>query len=298
MACEALEKKGPGQSRRFFSCLRLACGAIICREVDELFSAASYNVLASAYIERAWYPRTPALLLDPSWRIPALVQHVVKLRADLICLQEVEPLSFAALRATLAGNGYGGRFSPKQGGRPEGVAIFYRENKFVFIDARVLAFTDGAGVKADSGYIALIARLASSAGVLGIMNTHLSWDRPDTAPAAQIGRRQAEQLIAEYCYGAAGAKGWVIAGDFNTTPESEIIAAFERTGLQYAHRGMTDVFTCNVGAKGRMIDYLFYSSGLAAQPIPPTKIDSKTVLPSVEEPSDHVAIMAQFTWQN
>ena len=62
-----------------------------------MFSVASYNVLASAYIERAWYRRTPVIALDRAWRVPALVQHVAKLDADILCLQEVEPESFASL---------------------------------------------------------------------------------------------------------------------------------------------------------------------------------------------------------
>jgi mRNA deadenylase 3'-5' endonuclease subunit Ccr4 len=30
---------------------------------------ATYNVLADAYVNRAWYRRTPALVPDPTWRI-------------------------------------------------------------------------------------------------------------------------------------------------------------------------------------------------------------------------------------
>ena len=71
------------------------------------FSLASYNVLASAYIQRAWYRRTPALVLNPAWRVPALVQNISRLNADLLCLQEVEPVTFVALRSYLGERGYG-----------------------------------------------------------------------------------------------------------------------------------------------------------------------------------------------
>src|SRR6188768_1730960 len=85
------------------------------------FIAASYNVLASAYIQRAWYRRTPALVLDPAWRVPALVQRICKLNADLFCLQEVEPETFVALRTFLGERGYGGEYARKLAGRPEGL---------------------------------------------------------------------------------------------------------------------------------------------------------------------------------
>jgi mRNA deadenylase 3'-5' endonuclease subunit Ccr4 len=54
------------------------------------FSVASYNVLASAYIQPALYRRTSSVVLNSTWRIPALLQHITRLQADIICLQEVE----------------------------------------------------------------------------------------------------------------------------------------------------------------------------------------------------------------
>jgi len=263
------------------------------------FSVASYNVLASAYIQRAWYRRTPGLVLDPAWRVPALVQYVSKLGADMFCLQEVEPETFVALRTTLAELGFGGQYARKLAGRPDGVALFYRRTVFEMLSAHSLAYADGAGVAPDSGYGALTSRLRTRDGILGVINTHLAWDPPETARGAQLGLRQARQLLAELESGAArGARGWIVAGDFNVTPESEIVALMEQAGFQYAHRGLPGVFTCNVGAKARLIDYLFHSANFRAQPSAPTRIDDKTILPSVVEPSDHVAIMATFDWKD
>ena len=259
-----------------------------------MFSVATYNLLASAYIERAWYPRSSALLLDPSWRVPALVQHVARLGADLFCLQEVEPVTFAALRATLGERGYNGQFARKLAQRPDGVAIFYRREVFELLNCRVAAYADGLP---PTGYVALIALLRSAGGVLGVINTHLMWDAPGTAPAAQIGLRQARQLVSEYKSCAADGQGWIIAGDFNVTPESEIVALMAGAGFPFAHCGLAGIGTCNVGAKARLIDYLFHSKDLTAEPLPPTAIDERTILPSAEEPSDHLALLAKFEWR-
>ena len=260
------------------------------------FSVATYNVLASAYIQRAWYPRTPALVLDPAWRVPALVQHIAKLGADMLCLQELEPESFASLRAFLAGRGYSAQYARKQAGRPDGCAIFYRRAIFELIGARVLAYNDGSAVDPDTGYVALIAAFRTAGAILGVVNTHIIWAPPDSAPTAPLGLRQVRQLVAEFDIGHAAARGWVVAGDFNATPQSEIVSVLEQAGFQYAHRKRADVFTCNVGGSARMIDYLFYSPRLHADPIAPTRIDAQTRLPSAEQPSDHVAIMANFRW--
>ena len=260
------------------------------------FTVATYNVLASAYIQRAWYRRTPGLVLEPAWRVPALVQYISKLSADLICLQEVEAETFVALRTTLGERGYGSQYARKLAQRPDGVALFYRQEILELLSARVLAYTDGAGV-ADSGYVASIALLRSAEGILGIINTHLMWDAPGTAPAAQIGLRQARQLLTEYESCAADARGWIVSGDFNVTPQSGIVALMEQAGFRYAHRDLPDVYTCNIGAKARLIDYLFHSAKFYANPLAPTRIDDKTILPSASEPSDHVALMATFTWK-
>ena len=259
------------------------------------FALATYNILASAYIRRAWYPRTPSLVLEPTWRVPALVQHISKLDADLLCLQEVEPESFVALRTSLGEQGYGGQYARKQAGRPEGVAIFYRQRIFELLSVRALAYADGGGTP-DTGYIALIARFQTANGVLGVVNTHLMWDPPNTPQGALINLRQARQLIVEYENCKSDARGWIIGGDFNATPASETVLLLEEARLKYAHRDFTNSFTCNMGGSARMIDYLFFSAALHADPSAPTQIDSQTILPSAEQPSDHIAIVSEFDW--
>jgi mRNA deadenylase 3'-5' endonuclease subunit Ccr4 len=258
---------------------------------------ASYNVLASAYAQRAWYRRTPALVLDPAWRVPALVQHVSKLGADILCLQEVESETFVALRTFLGERGYGAQYARKFAGRPEGCAILYRREAFELISVRSFRYADAGGSAPDTGHIALVARFQTGDGVLGVINTHLAWDPPDSARLRQYGLRQAHQLVAEYEHYAPQARGWIVTGDFNATPGSEIVSAMEKAGFKYAHEGLAEVFTCNVGASARLIDYLFHSPEFHVDPVAPAAIDDFTLLPSAEQPSDHVAIVAKFSWK-
>jgi hypothetical protein len=72
----------------------------------------------------------------------------------------------------------------------------------------------------------------------------------------------------------------------------------ESAGFPYAHRDLGEIFTCNVNQQARMIDYLVHSRSLRAEAIAPVKIDNQTILPSAEQPSDHVAILAKFSWQD
>ena len=52
--------------------------------------------------------------------------------------------------------------------------------------------------------------------------------------------------------------------------------------------------TCSFNGEAKMIDYLFHSPQLAAQPADSVPIDARPVLPSAEQPSDHVPVVVRF----
>lgn len=260
-------------------------------------SVASYNVLANAYVPYARYRRTPKMVLDPAWRIPALVQHVTDLRTDVLCLQEVELESFAALKSRLSSMGYAGQYTRKTGGKPDGCATFYRQQAFELVTARIVEYADGAQGQVNSGHIALIVFLCIAGRVVGIANTHLTWDPPGTPTTTKVGYRQALQLLNEYRTMEPACHGWLICGDLNATPDSEIIATLQSSGFQYAHAGLAQTYTCKVNSEVKMIDYLFHSSEFRAEPDRVVEISDQTVLPSSEQPSDHLPIVARFSWK-
>jgi mRNA deadenylase 3'-5' endonuclease subunit Ccr4 len=268
------------------------------KKTELSFTVASYNLLATAYIHYGLYRRTPKLVLDPAWRIPALVQHVSGLGADLICLQEVEANTLAALRTRLTVLGYSAEYARKAGGNPDGCATFYRTDSFELIAKKVIEYSDAAERGVRSGHIALLLVLRVDGRNLGIANTHLRWDPPETPHVASIGRRQALQLLDECRRVAAPMDGWLICGDLNATPDSEIVAIFERAGFQQAHSGLTDAYTCKVNTEVKTIDYLLYSPEFGAEPQKPLQISDRTVMPSPEQPSDHLPIMARFFWKS
>ena len=260
------------------------------------FTVASYNVLANAYVQYALYRRTPKMVLNPAWRIPALVQHVTDLGTDVICLQEVEMGTFAALKSRLSSLGYAAQYTRKTGGKPDGCATFYRQHEFELIATRVIEYADGGQGQANSGHIALIVLLRAAGRIIGIANTHLIWDPPGSASSTKLGYRQVLQLLNECHNIAPSPHGWLICGDLNATPDSNIIATLESAGFQYAHAGLAQTYTCKVDAEVKMIDHLFYSPEFCGEPQCVVQISDQTVLPSAEQPSDHVPIVARFSW--
>jgi mRNA deadenylase 3'-5' endonuclease subunit Ccr4 len=260
------------------------------------FSLASYNILASAFIQRARYARTPALVLDPAWRVPALAQHISALASDILCLQEVETDVFAALKSRLSPRGHAGLYARKSGGSPDGCATFYRQDFLKPVVENVIRFADGGNAESDTGNIAQITIFSAWDRRLGIINTHLTWDPPGTAREYQRGLRQARQLLLEYEKSAASADAWIIAGDLNVVPSSEIVSLIEGSGFCCAHDGRASPNTFSFNGDAKQIDYLFHSPNLRSDPDETHAIDGRTVLPSAEQPSDHVAVSAHFDW--
>jgi endonuclease/exonuclease/phosphatase family metal-dependent hydrolase len=238
------------------------------------------------------------MVLSPAWRVPALVQLISSLEADILCLQEVEPGTLAAINSRLGSRGHASRYARKGGNSPEGCATSYRLEFAQLIDETVLRFSDGAGTESETGNVALITIFGVSGHRLGIINTHLTWDPPGTAREAQRGLRQANQLTREYVKIAASADAWIIAGDLNVIAGSEIVALVEGVGFRHAHSGWPKMNTCSFNDEAKMIDYLFYSQNLQSHPYESVAIDKRTVLPSAEQPSDHVPVIARFDWKS
>jgi mRNA deadenylase 3'-5' endonuclease subunit Ccr4 len=258
------------------------------------FTVATYNVLATAYIRAEWYPNTPVALLDASHRTPALVGHVAALEADVLCLQEVERDVFAALEEHLRPQGYAGVFAGKAQGRPDGCATFFRTAVFTFIEATRVEYRDAPDARADSGHVAQLVRLQHARRTLGVANTHLKWDPPATPRDAQYGYRQATQLLAE-C-DARAATAWIVCGDLNATPGSDVVTALRAAGLQFTHQDEAQAHTCNSNATAKTIDYLFYSPALRSTPAVLPVVGDHTPLPGRDQPSDHIAVSARFEW--
>jgi mRNA deadenylase 3'-5' endonuclease subunit Ccr4 len=259
------------------------------------FTLTSYNVLASSYIKPSFYPRTPPDMLDPAWRIPALVKHVVDLGSDVLCLQEVDVQTLAALRAALEPLGFAGHDARKGLGKPDGCTTFFRIGMFKLKHVYRLEYADGNGLEPNSGHIALIVALEFEGRTVGIANTHLKFDPPSTPLSERRGDRQVTQWLNERDRLVPDVDAWILCGDFNVTPQNDVIAVLHGAGLEYAHRGL-DVYTCNSNDRAKMIDYVFHDGALRSTPILPPSIDALTPLPSLEQPSDHLALSARLEW--
>lgn len=255
---------------------------------------ASYNVLAPAYARTALFPRSAPGHLDPRFRIPALCRRVAALGADVCCLQEVEPPVFEALGAALRPMGYAGRLAMKSAPRPDGCATFVREH-LVPVAVERLVYDEGLGAS-PSGHIAQLVVLEAGGRRIGVANTHLRWDPPDTPPERQHGVLQLRQLLAVLRTRWPAGQPWVLAGDFNAEPSSPALQLLRGAGYRFVHQDEPAAATCNANGRARLIDYVCYPDGLRAAAMPLPAVADDTPLPGAAEPSDHVPVLARLEW--
>ena len=248
-------------------------------------SFVTYNVLAQAYAHADRYPNSPPEALRAGPRRALLLKRITDFDADVYLLQEVEADLFAALVSALPG--HEGRYAPRGDGRPDGVALFVRRSAAALRDERTVRYVC-------EPQVALVARLEVGARSLWVASTHLRWQAPRTAPSAHIGRQQLAELIAAMPAGAPR----IIGGDLNANSQSPVIVEAEASGFRLSCRTQRPWDTTNINGRRRKIDYLLYEpQALLPEPGTLPRLERRTPMPSMTEPSDHLPLWVRFSWR-
>jgi mRNA deadenylase 3'-5' endonuclease subunit Ccr4 len=253
------------------------------------FTAVTYNVLAQSYVRADRYPLSSREALDPARRHALLLARIEALDADLLCLQELEPVVHDELRGRLQATHHVAYVT--RGGRPDGVAVFARCSLFGWLGHDELRFQAHRPGDDD---LALIVRLTLDGQPLLIACIHLAWQPESTPPAERIGYRQMLELV-RHRDAEAPAATWIFAGDFNATSQSIVLAAAMERGMDESCRSQRPWDTCAINGRRRKLDYLLFSAGrLRPHPGVLPKLSRDTAMPSLTEPSDHLPLRVDF----
>jgi mRNA deadenylase 3'-5' endonuclease subunit Ccr4 len=263
------------------------------RNMARSFSIASYNVLADSYVKPQWYPNVDPEVLRWDRRKFALAERVERLDADIVCLQEVEADAYAMLAQSLGAKSYEGVYAKKGRDKPDGCAMFFRQGWLRFAGAATVYYRDGLQGVPDSGHLALIISFECEWGRIKVATTHLRWGQEGKSPEEHIGYRQIRELIDERFKPDRTAYAWIVCGDLNSKSDSPVVKELVSSGFVDAYAGREQA-TCNPNRRAKRIDYIFHTSGLRAEPARLMEIDDLTPLPSADEPSDHLALVAAF----
>jgi mRNA deadenylase 3'-5' endonuclease subunit Ccr4 len=253
------------------------------------FSAATYNILADAYIRPDRYRGCSPASLVPGPRRALLLDRIAALDVDLLCLQEVEPAAHQAIAERL-GDDFVGVFAQRRG-RPDGASLFARRACMSLDRHEVLHYQAHAP---GDDQLALLGHLRFGTRRLLVASTHLQWC-PDNTPTEQhIGRAQMLELLDRMQVIDADAI-WILAGDLNATSRSSVVTAATDRGLVLSARDQRPCDTCNANGRPRKLDYLLTRAD-QLDPHPGTlpKLHRDTPLPSNTEPSDHLPLRIDF----
>lgn len=108
-------------------------------ENNQQFRVVSYNLLAdyycdSDYSRKELFPYCPAYALEIDYRKLLFMHEMLGYNADIYCLQEVDAKVFDLdLTLYFGDDGLDG-IMQKKGSNAEGIATFYRRNKFDLVD--------------------------------------------------------------------------------------------------------------------------------------------------------------------
>ncbi|XP_034839394.1 protein angel-like isoform X1 [Maniola hyperantus] len=200
------------------------------------FRVMSYNVLAQYLLECHPYLYTNCGLQNLNWnsRAAKIYDEILSLSPDILCLQEVQVSHLNTFYSKFEEMGYCGIFKQKTGERQDGCAIYFKKSLFDLQDHISVEFYQPEMPILNRDNIGLMAKLApkcSPGTPVVVATTHLLYNPKRT----DVRLAQLQVLLAEidrFAYINDG-KEWgylpiILAGDFNSTPESAVVELLDR----------------------------------------------------------------------
>ena len=225
------------------------------------FTVMSYNILADALCQRhpELYDGCSPKALHWDQRFRSIMQNIVSRQPSVVCLQEVQPDHFLDFERQLRTSGYTGHYTEKGGeATVDGCAIFVKDAEFAVemtIDIRYRIPECPVLNRPNVGQAVLLT-CQSTARPLWVANSHLLFNpQRGDIKLMQIGMLLA--TVAGHSKERFGPQRWlhvptVVAGDFNCTPSSPIIAEFMLNGeLWFCGRAAAKMSGQSTGNRSR-----------------------------------------------
>ncbi|QPG75680.1 hypothetical protein FOA43_003039 [Brettanomyces nanus] len=266
----------------------------------------TYNLLAQTLIRRSMFPDNGPIL---KWtnRSKPLFQEVKNYNCDIMCMQEMDYTNYDNFwKPKLSDLGYHSRFN-RSGTKSHGVAIFYRDSLFTFIDiCRIDYDSERTGaisprtITQNVGLIVGLSLKSDPDKVILFGTTHLFWH-----PFGTYERTRQTYIALAKCREFQNRirilhpkvnKIWkFFAGDFNSQPYDSPYLSITSKPVQYNSRCKT-VISCSTSfqfsslrgggvaheeEKGGNVEK--YGENQPKDPVPDTFIPTADQLELVEE---------------
>jgi CCR4-NOT transcription complex subunit 6 len=306
----------------------------------------SYNCLAEIYANSDLYSYCPDWALAWNYRRRNLLREILSLEADVVCLQEVQADHFEEhFNPAMRRAGFEGIYKAKmresmgRKGKVDGCATFYRRDRFRLLEKHEIEYSTIAREKVkekrllnrlmkDNVALLIVLEDLATGSRVCVANTHIFWD-PDQTDVKLF---QVDTFLQEAeAYVGARNIPLLIAGDFNSLPESSIYELIVRNEVSGQRPdvidGMLEIlkispcqhnlllrsvygiggeftepsYTNYTGHFVGTLDFIFFTPE-SIVPVGTLEIldearllgDEFTALPNPRWSSDHIAIMADF----
>jgi RNA exonuclease NGL2 len=192
------------------------------------FTVMSYNVLAQHLINRSYFPYASSNALRWATRKPNLAEEIAQINADIVCLQECSYYD-NFWEVTLRNLGYKGYIKMRTNNKPDGCAVFFKQDKFEVMDVQTVEYndlcnpngSDKAEMQRENVALFLALKFTGLQQEQGLIigNTHLFWNYRYNYVRM---RQMLLYLETAHKLSEKHKLPFVLCGDFNLTPDSTL----------------------------------------------------------------------------
>ncbi|XP_021905661.1 carbon catabolite repressor protein 4 homolog 3 isoform X2 [Carica papaya] len=237
---------------------------------QERFTVVSYNILGdrNAWKHNDLYPNVPFHYMEWGHRRRVICQELSEWEPDIICMQEVD--RYFDLLSLMEEVGYVGSYKRRTGDYADGCATFWKADKFCLVEGESIEFK-GLGLRDNVAQLSVLEMMKVKSRRVLIGNIHVIYN-PNRGDV-KLGQVRLLSSKAEILSKKWGNIPIVLAGDFNSTPQSAIykfLTSSELNIMLHDRRELSGQRRCHpaqvFGAKREMesplilIDSLFKDS--------------------------------------
>eukprot|EP01124_Arcella_intermedia_P025390 TRINITY_DN4534_c0_g1_i1.p1 TRINITY_DN4534_c0_g1~~TRINITY_DN4534_c0_g1_i1.p1 ORF type:complete len:339 (-),score=70.52 TRINITY_DN4534_c0_g1_i1:42-1058(-) len=292
------------------------------------FTVMSYNILASMYVDSGRYHYTPKEALRSEYRMQLLLEELRNYDPDIIAFQELEPYVLNFINSNGV-DSYECRYKSRQ--RPEGCGLLFKKIKFNCLAELNIDFNDITDypqferktinfLTHNVGQLLLLESKQTNKK-FWVSNSHLFWNPSYYYVKLMQVYHLLNQILSKIEV-EPEIYPIIILGDFNSYPGSEVFE-YLSTGslqkvpevldlhkkfkfqhpfkLQSAYSALDHPVTNITPDFTKPIDFIWYSKNdfelhSLLDSVDISKEEVK-FLPNANFPSDHVPIMARFSFK-
>lgn len=245
------------------------------------FRLVTYNILSNDYLWDGIYDHVCEDILNWENRRVKIVERIKKIAPDVVCLQELNTVSFEYFKKSL--EDFEGTFAKKGNSSHHGVGTFCKRGTFKKTHHRIVLCEGTSNCACRPVQPAIFTDLLLKNGKsITLINTKIKWIQN-----IKLGDPVWNHV--QFILNSMTEAPTIIVGDFNMKPDHPLMHDFYSAGLQ---DGFLDknTYSCYANKDFQRVDYILSTKDLKSIPIESFSLASAKPIPNENEPSDHLPL--------